>query len=592
MIDSTISQSHDPDVSICQCVLVMGVGLLVIASIGLVPSSAMAEVPSQLEHQGRLLDDSGEPVTGEHTLTFTIYDSEQGDTILWQGQKTVQIEDSGFYSTRLGADDNPLEPSVFESGDAWLGIAVDGGDELEPRMKLNTVPYASIASRAEDVAEGAISSDDLSDDFEVGSENISQVDWQSVSNKPSGLDDGDDDTLAGLSCNQDQVAVYDGSNWSCRDAIGNSDFAQADQSCSSGQVAVGIEADGSLMCRDETAYDGTDFAVSDQGCSQGEVVTGIDADGNVQCAREQDTTYDGTDFATSGQSCSPGEVVQGIDADGNVQCGQDQETTYDGTDFAVSGQGCRQGEVVTGIDANGNVRCAQDRNTTYDSSDFAVSNQSCSPGEVVTGVDASGNVQCAQDRDTNTTYDGSDFATSDQGCSTGQVVTGVDASGNVQCADDQDTTYSGGNNVSVSNNNINVSDRWVDEGGDTMSGALSMGGNRVKDRGRSVGRDECGDPDSCSFNINTGNSWLLIMGHVSADTDNNEDFTFQIQLDGNTIANSKAGDSDGSTYTSQSVVELQSVSAGSHSINARETHEGDEPDRWRETTITAIEIPK
>jgi hypothetical protein len=78
---------------------------------------------------------------------------------------------------------------------------------------------------------------------------------------------------------------------------------------------------------------------------------------------------------------------------------------------------------------------------------------------------------------------------------------------------------------------------------------------------------------------------------ISADTDNNEDDSLKIRLDSNRIAHSEAGDSDDSTYTSQSVVELQPVSAGTHSIDTRESHEWSQPN-WLETTVVAIEIPK
>ena len=42
----------------------------------------------------------------------------------------------------------PLPPDLLLSGPFWLGIRVDGGNELQPRTALATVPYALLADRA------------------------------------------------------------------------------------------------------------------------------------------------------------------------------------------------------------------------------------------------------------------------------------------------------------------------------------------------------------------------------------------------------------------------------------------------------------
>ena len=47
----------------------------------------------------------------------------------------------------------------------------------------------------------------------------SEIDWSQLVSVPSGLDDGDDDTLAGLACTDGQIAVYEaaGTAWVCGD---------------------------------------------------------------------------------------------------------------------------------------------------------------------------------------------------------------------------------------------------------------------------------------------------------------------------------------------------------------------------------------
>lgn len=56
----------------------------------------------------------------------------------------------GLFNVALGAGGNPLRGDIFAGmgvkdtwdGDLTLGVAVDGGAELSPRVSLDSVPYA------------------------------------------------------------------------------------------------------------------------------------------------------------------------------------------------------------------------------------------------------------------------------------------------------------------------------------------------------------------------------------------------------------------------------------------------------------------
>lgn len=270
------------------CFCQLGLIALVVATVSLVDlGTARAQVPGSFVQQGRLLDTGGEPMTGSVEMTFSIYDAPSGGAVLWQDSVTVEVGEGGFYSTVLGDSDNPIGPQVLQGGGAWLGVAVDNGAEMTPRLRLHSVPYAQLASRAESVADGAVTGDSLAADFEVSGGQVSSLRWGKLVDVPNGLTDGDDDTLGGMSCANGQVAVYDGAKWDC----------------------------GALM-----SYDGTDFALSDQDCDPGDVVTGIDASGNVVCSPDADTQYDATQFVPSGQDCGPGQVMQGVDQNGDIIC--------------------------------------------------------------------------------------------------------------------------------------------------------------------------------------------------------------------------------------------------------------------------------
>lgn len=241
--------------------------------IALVSATAIAAVPVTMTQQGRLIDQDGEPRTGELELLFEIYDSSTGDNLLWSDQMTVDVGDTGVYSVTLGGSDNPIDADVLQDGDAYLGLTVDGS-ELSPRLEMTSVPFAAIAERAavaDSVADGSITSDSLASGA-VTSEVVDSIDWSQITGVPSEIQEPTD-TLAELSCSSDELALFDGSNWSCAalPTYSGDDFALSDQSCDGDDVAVGVNTDGTLMCDEQRSYtagaglelDDSEFSVVD-----------------------------------------------------------------------------------------------------------------------------------------------------------------------------------------------------------------------------------------------------------------------------------------------------------------------------------------
>ena len=60
-------------------------------------------VPQQFTQQGRIMDSSGAPITGIHTITVRIYDSAAGGQMLWDESQQTLLN-NGFYSVFLGAN--------------------------------------------------------------------------------------------------------------------------------------------------------------------------------------------------------------------------------------------------------------------------------------------------------------------------------------------------------------------------------------------------------------------------------------------------------------------------------------------------------
>ena len=110
-------------------------------------------VPSTMNYQGILKDSGGNPLNGQHNLTFTIYRwdaiASQLVNVWTETHNDVQIA-NGLFNVALGSKGTPLAAAVFSGlgksgtwhGGTELGIKVDGGTELSPRISMRTVPYA------------------------------------------------------------------------------------------------------------------------------------------------------------------------------------------------------------------------------------------------------------------------------------------------------------------------------------------------------------------------------------------------------------------------------------------------------------------
>jgi hypothetical protein len=92
---------------------------------------------------------SGQATVG---VTFSLYELQQGGSLLWSESQQVQLDSQGRYSVLLGAtmpEGLPLD--LFTSGEAlWLGVQAQApGATEQPRVLLVAVPYALKASDAD-----------------------------------------------------------------------------------------------------------------------------------------------------------------------------------------------------------------------------------------------------------------------------------------------------------------------------------------------------------------------------------------------------------------------------------------------------------
>ncbi|MBN1484739.1 MAG: hypothetical protein JXA37_08450 [Chloroflexia bacterium] len=121
-------------------------------------------------YQGQLTDPAGAPVpNGTYEMVFRLY-GEVDDAVgteLWSETQNVAVND-GLFNVSLG-EVNPIPVSTF-SQQLWLGVAVDGDEEMTPRQELQGAPYAMSLSPGAGM-QGSIN---MSDEF-PGMLNIQNV---------------------------------------------------------------------------------------------------------------------------------------------------------------------------------------------------------------------------------------------------------------------------------------------------------------------------------------------------------------------------------------------------------------------------------
>lgn len=241
-------------------------------------------IPAQFTHQGRLLDAEGVPLDGEATITFRVTNDETGGDELWEETITLTLT-NGFYSAVLGADDvgNPLDTDVLSQAPVWLELQLDGEPAMFPRSAINAVPYATMATVAEEVAGGPVDASQIA----VGGTPVVNelgewvgptptVSWSDIEGMPTDFADGvDDDTDTdtdsfaelGTSCLDGDIPVWDSISavWACdmdQDSL-------ADIACTEGQlIAWGDDATGWVCAVDIDTYlteEDVDAMVSDNG---------------------------------------------------------------------------------------------------------------------------------------------------------------------------------------------------------------------------------------------------------------------------------------------------------------------------------------
>jgi hypothetical protein len=159
-------------------------------------SAAPATAPLVINYQGRFTQASGTPLAGPVNIVFRLYNAAIAGTVIWTETHTgVELRD-GVASVLLGSQVTfPFE--AFTSDARYLTLVVDGGEEMTPRLRLASVPYALQAEKlggkgAEDFElKGAAAALSVNDGNppNLGS---NRLHWNNLNGVPEGIADGED----------------------------------------------------------------------------------------------------------------------------------------------------------------------------------------------------------------------------------------------------------------------------------------------------------------------------------------------------------------------------------------------------------------
>ena len=108
-------------------------------------ATANGTVPRLMNFSGTLKDVSNAPASGSVGLTLSLYEQQEGGSVLWSENQNVQVDATGHFKLVLGVAHSDGLPVELFTGSAarWLGVRAQlPGAVEQPRVLLVAVPYA------------------------------------------------------------------------------------------------------------------------------------------------------------------------------------------------------------------------------------------------------------------------------------------------------------------------------------------------------------------------------------------------------------------------------------------------------------------
>lgn len=190
----------------------------------LFPILALAQIPQTMNYQGRLEDNSGNPVSdGNYSIVFSIFDAATNGNSLWTETRSVTTED-GFFTLTLG-ENTAIDINTDQQ--IWLNINI-GGNDLTPRTKLSgslsslsTKAVENTASAGNSVVTSINTSAGGVDAAKIADGSVSDTEFQHLDGVTSDIQTQIDGKQATITGNLDAALIADG-------GVSNTEFQYLD----------------------------------------------------------------------------------------------------------------------------------------------------------------------------------------------------------------------------------------------------------------------------------------------------------------------------------------------------------------------------
>jgi trimeric autotransporter adhesin len=108
---------------------------------------ASASPFNTLNFQARIQTNNSNIVAdGNYTVTFRLYNAQTGGSASWTETQSLTVR-NGYFSAYLGSV-TPFTSSIDWTQSQWLTLQINSDSEMNPRIKLTSVPYAFRSDRA------------------------------------------------------------------------------------------------------------------------------------------------------------------------------------------------------------------------------------------------------------------------------------------------------------------------------------------------------------------------------------------------------------------------------------------------------------
>ena len=88
-----------------------------------------------MSYQGLIKNHDGTNTDGKHKITLTMYSDNLGKNAVWRADYAVDIW-NGYFSIILGGFSKPLPDNTTMDQPLWVGVRMEGGDEMRPLTQL------------------------------------------------------------------------------------------------------------------------------------------------------------------------------------------------------------------------------------------------------------------------------------------------------------------------------------------------------------------------------------------------------------------------------------------------------------------------